>query len=59
MRIKNYEIDIKISFFRVKSPQQIMGSLVKSYVPEKMKIDPARVYHVTVMPCFDKVRFVL
>jgi len=39
---------------KVKSPQQIMGSLVKSYVPEKMKIDPARVYHVTVMPCFDK-----
>lgn len=39
---------------KVKSPQQIMGSLVKSYVPEKMKIAPSKVYHVTVMPCFDK-----
>jgi len=38
----------------VKSPQQIMGSLVKSYLPQKLNINPSRIYHVTVMPCFDK-----
>jgi len=39
---------------KVKSPQQIMGSLVKSFLPVSKNIDPSRVYHVTVMPCFDK-----
>eukprot|EP00088_Acartia_fossae_P004118 TRINITY_DN11754_c0_g1_i3.p1 TRINITY_DN11754_c0_g1~~TRINITY_DN11754_c0_g1_i3.p1 ORF type:complete len:477 (+),score=101.59 TRINITY_DN11754_c0_g1_i3:63-1493(+) len=39
---------------KVKSPQQIMGSLVKYYLPEALNIDPASIYHVTVMPCFDK-----
>ena len=40
-----------------KSPQQIMGSLVKSYVARQFlgaDVTPDRVYHVTVMPCFDK-----
>ena len=40
-----------------KSPQQIMGSLVKSYVARQLlgaDVTPDRVYHVTVMPCFDK-----
>lgn len=34
-----------------KSPQQIMGSLIKNFV-EKNYNKP--IYHVTVMPCFDK-----
>ncbi|XP_052761261.1 cytosolic Fe-S cluster assembly factor narfl-like [Mya arenaria] len=38
----------------VKSPQQIMGSLVKNYFAEKKGVSPDRIYHVTVMPCFDK-----
>jgi len=39
---------------KVKSPQQIMGSLVKDYLPTCRRISQSRVYHVTVMPCFDK-----
>ena len=39
---------------QVKSPQQIMGTIVKEFLPGKVQIDPTRVYHVTVMPCFDK-----
>jgi len=39
---------------KVKSPQQIMGTIVKEFLPSKVQIDPGRVYHVTVMPCFDK-----
>lgn len=37
-----------------KSPQQIMGSLVKDYLANKLGQKPASIYHVTVMPCFDK-----
>ena len=39
---------------QVKSPQQIMGTIVKDFLPGRLQIDPSRVYHVTVMPCFDK-----
>jgi iron only hydrogenase large subunit-like protein len=38
-----------------KSPQQVMGSLVKSYLAEShWKVTADRVYHVTIMPCYDK-----
>lgn len=35
-----------------KSPQQIMGSLIKSWVSEMYGGRP--IYHITVMPCYDK-----
>jgi iron only hydrogenase large subunit-like protein len=53
-----------------KSPQQVMGSLVKSYLPGCLgdsrvaschdkddaagRTTPDHIYHVTVMPCYDK-----
>lgn len=37
-----------------KSPQQIMGSLVKQYLSKKKEVTPGEVYHVTFMPCYDK-----
>ncbi|XP_015440008.1 PREDICTED: probable cytosolic Fe-S cluster assembly factor GJ13047 [Dufourea novaeangliae] len=37
-----------------KSPQQIMGSLVKYHLAESMGLPPEQVYHVTLMPCYDK-----
>ncbi|KAJ3084937.1 hypothetical protein HK102_000500 [Quaeritorhiza haematococci] len=37
-----------------KSPQQIMGSLVKSYFASKLRLNPDAIYHVSVMPCYDK-----
>lgn len=37
-----------------KSPQQIMGSLVKYHFAENMGLSPEQIYHVTVMPCYDK-----
>ena len=42
---------------RVKSPQQIMGTLTKYFFGAKIlgkSISPAQVFHVTVMPCYDK-----
>lgn len=35
-----------------KSPQQIMGSLIKQWV--RHRIGKRSIYHVTVMPCYDK-----
>ncbi|XP_072568316.1 nuclear prelamin A recognition factor [Paramormyrops kingsleyae] len=37
-----------------KSPQQIMGSLVKDFFTQQQKLTPDKVYHVVVAPCFDK-----
>ncbi|KAH6571801.1 hypothetical protein BSLG_009220 [Batrachochytrium salamandrivorans] len=37
-----------------KSPQQIMGSVIKDYLANQLDVEPSRIYHVTVMPCYDK-----
>lgn len=37
-----------------RSPQQIMGVLVKRWLAEKLNVPSDRLYHVTIMPCFDK-----
>ncbi|EOA95374.1 Nuclear prelamin A recognition factor-like protein, partial [Anas platyrhynchos] len=37
-----------------KSPQQVMGSLIKGYFAEQQHLTPDQIYHVTVMPCYDK-----
>lgn len=37
-----------------KSPQQILGSVVKKHLTQKWKVTPNSTYHVTVMPCYDK-----
>ncbi len=37
-----------------KSPQQMFGSLVKTYYAEKMGIDPKDIYVVSIMPCTAK-----
>ncbi|CAO3624879.1 unnamed protein product [Cunninghamella blakesleeana] len=37
-----------------KSPQQMMGTLVKDYLAKKTNTRPDRIYHVSIMPCYDK-----
>lgn len=37
-----------------KSPHQMMGALLKSYYAEKMGIDPAKMFVVSIMPCVSK-----
>ncbi|KFY34478.1 hypothetical protein V494_06746 [Pseudogymnoascus sp. VKM F-4513 (FW-928)] len=39
---------------RLKSPQALMGTLLKTTLSRKLKISPDRIWHVAVMPCFDK-----
>ncbi|KQK13212.1 hypothetical protein BRADI_1g08620v3 [Brachypodium distachyon] len=38
----------------VKSPQQVIGAAIKHHMVEKLGLKPYDVYHVTVMPCYDK-----
>lgn len=37
-----------------RSPQQMMGSLVKAYFAGQQGLSPQQIYHVAVMPCYDK-----
>ena len=37
-----------------KSPQQMMGAIIKSYYAEKNGIDPEKIFSVSVMPCSAK-----
>ncbi|PIM99884.1 Nuclear architecture related protein [Handroanthus impetiginosus] len=38
----------------VKSPQQTIGAAIKNHLCQKLSLRPEDVYHVTVMPCYDK-----
>jgi iron only hydrogenase large subunit-like protein len=39
---------------RLKSPQALMGTLLKTTLSRKLGITPDRIWHVAIMPCFDK-----
>ncbi|CAK9182261.1 unnamed protein product [Ilex paraguariensis] len=38
----------------VKSPQQTIGAIIKNHICQNLCLRPDEVYHVTVMPCYDK-----
>lgn len=39
---------------RLKSPQALMGTLLKTVLSRELKVSPDRIWHVAIMPCFDK-----
>ncbi|KAF4951860.1 hypothetical protein FSARC_12798 [Fusarium sarcochroum] len=39
---------------KVKSPQALMGTLLKTTLSRTLNIAPGRIWHLAVMPCFDK-----
>ncbi|KXX76699.1 Cytosolic Fe-S cluster assembly factor NAR1 [Madurella mycetomatis] len=39
---------------RVKSPQALMGTLLKTTLSRLLGISPDRIWHLAIMPCFDK-----
>lgn len=39
---------------RVKSPQALMGTLLKTVLSRRLGIGPERIWHLAVMPCLDK-----
>ncbi|HNY21863.1 MAG TPA: [FeFe] hydrogenase, group A, partial [Treponemataceae bacterium] len=50
---KNYH-DLTDNLSTAKSPQQMMGAVIKSYWAQKAGIDPAKIYSVSIMPCTAK-----
>ena len=39
---------------KVKSPQALTGTLLKTVLSRKLGISPDRIWHLAIMPCFDK-----
>ncbi|KAF2747336.1 cytosolic Fe-S cluster assembly factor NAR1 [Sporormia fimetaria CBS 119925] len=39
---------------RLKSPQALTGTLIKSVLHRRFNIHPSQIFHVAIMPCFDK-----
>ncbi|EJT73357.1 cytosolic Fe-S cluster assembly factor nar-1 [Gaeumannomyces tritici R3-111a-1] len=39
---------------RVKSPQALTGTLIKTTLSRVLNIPPDRIWHLSIMPCFDK-----
>lgn len=51
---EQYYPDILANLSTCKSPQQMMGAVIKSYYAKKAGIDPKKIYSVSVMPCTAK-----
>ena len=39
---------------RLKSPQALTGTLLKTILSQRLAINPSQIWHVAIMPCFDK-----
>jgi len=52
--MEKYYADMIPNFSTAKSPQQMMGAMIKAYWAGKAGVDPAKVYSVSVMPCTAK-----
>ena len=52
--VEEFHPDFVGNLSTCKSPQQMMGALIKSYFAEKEGLDPARIFSVSVMPCTAK-----
>ena len=52
--LEKYYADLIPNFSTAKSPQQMMGAMIKAYWAGKAGVDPNKVYSVSVMPCTAK-----
>jgi NADP-reducing hydrogenase subunit HndD len=52
--MEKFHSDMIGHFSSCKSPHEIVGVLCKTYFAEKNKIDPAKIYVVSIMPCTAK-----
>ncbi len=52
--MEKYAQDFMGNFSTSKSPHQMLGVLAKTYYAQKMKIDPSRIFMVSIMPCTAK-----
>jgi NADP-reducing hydrogenase subunit HndD len=52
--VETFHPDFIDNLSTCKSPQQMMGAVVKSYFAERECIDPSHIYSVSIMPCTAK-----
>ena len=52
--MEKYYSDMIPNFSTAKSPQQMMGAMIKTYWAAKAGVDPAKIFSVSVMPCTAK-----
>ena len=52
--MERYYPELIPNFSTAKSPQMMMGAMVKSYYAEKIGKKPEEIFHVSVMPCTSK-----
>ncbi|MGC9452357.1 MAG: NADH-dependent [FeFe] hydrogenase, group A6 [Oceanipulchritudo sp.] len=52
--MEKYHHDFIANFSTAKSPQQMLGVMAKTYFSEKMGLDPAKHFQVSIMPCTAK-----
>jgi len=52
--VETYYPDFMGNLSTCKSPQQMMGAVIKTYFAEREGIDPANIFSVSVMPCTAK-----
>jgi len=52
--VEQYFPDFLPNLSTCKSPQQMLGAIIKSYFARKEGIEPSRIFSVTVMPCTAK-----
>jgi len=52
--LEKYYADMIPNFSTAKSPQQMMGAMIKAYWSGKAGVDPDKVYSVSIMPCTAK-----
>ncbi len=52
--LEKFHADLIPHFSSSKSPHQMVGTMVKTYWAEKMKLDPEKIFLVSVMPCTAK-----
>lgn len=52
--VEHYHSDMINNLSTCKSPQQMLGSIIKTYYAKKNNIDPKNIYVVMIMPCIAK-----
>lgn len=52
--MEKYYNDMIPHFSTAKSPQQMMGAMIKTYWAQKAGVDPAKIFSVSIMPCTAK-----
>jgi iron-only hydrogenase group A len=52
--VETFYPDMTDNLSTCKSPQQMMGAIIKSYFADREGIDPAKIFSVSVMPCTAK-----